>query len=325
MMSTKKYDVVGLGGCGIDFRLDVPKLPNIDEKVVASNLEVSEGGVTANNLVQCGRLPLKSAWVGLLGEDQWASHLIQKFTEAGVDVPNPSLEPDRASSQFWIIADRAGQTTMIGYPGALKNLTPQIVRKKFGKIIESCKHFHVEISSALSLSPLVEGARIAKDSGAKVIVDVDSDPFYLIEKEKIGTKKELRELFSMADVLKFSRGAACGYAKVSKIDERVVSLIASDFSKNFSKIVVVTLADGGCIAWSREGIIKVPGFKVKVVDPVGAGDAFLGGLSYALLKDFKIERALKLANACGAFKCGRKGARSSGTLREIEKFFSLTF
>jgi len=45
----------------------------------------------------------------------------------------------------------------------------------------------------------------------------------------------------------------------------------------------------------------VPGFPVeRVVDPVGAGDAFAAGLIAGLLEGKSLEEAVLLANACGA-------------------------
>ena len=59
-----KYDVVGLGACGVDFIAQVPRLPGPDDKIIAGQLKVTEGGVTANNLTQCAKLNLKTAWIG---------------------------------------------------------------------------------------------------------------------------------------------------------------------------------------------------------------------------------------------------------------------
>jgi fructokinase/fructan beta-fructosidase len=36
--------------------------------------------------------------------------------------------------------------------------------------------------------------------------------------------------------------------------------------------------------------VQVPGFRVNVVDTTGAGDAFMGGLSYGLLQEWDYER-----------------------------------
>jgi sugar/nucleoside kinase (ribokinase family) len=61
---------------------------------------------------------------------------------------------------------------------------------------------------------------------------------------------------------------------------------------------------------------------VAPVDTVGAGDAFMGGLSYGLLNNWPLAKVADFANACGAFKCTRFGTRNSGTLEEINEFIN---
>jgi ribokinase len=61
----------------------------------------------------------------------------------------------------------------------------------------------------------------------------------------------------------------------------------------------------------------VSGIKVKARDTVGAGDAFMGGLSYALLKKWDLRRVAEFANACGAFKATQIGTRASGNLKQV--------
>ena len=61
-------------------------------------------------------------------------------------------------------------------------------------------------------------------------------------------------------------------------------------------------ADGALIA-SAGKMAHVPAFKVNVVDTTGAGDAFMGGLSYGLLQDWDHRRVGLFANACAAICC----------------------
>jgi sulfofructose kinase len=51
---------------------------------------------------------------------------------------------------------------------------------------------------------------------------------------------------------------------------------------------------------------------VAVVDSTGAGDAFMGGLSYGLLQEWDYRRVGTFANACAAICCTKVGARSMG-------------
>ena len=108
------------------------------------------------------------------------------------------------------------------------------------------------------------------------------------------------------------------------------------FQKMNGGLVVVTRADAGAIACDGSQLIEHKGFRVEVVDPVGAGDAFVAGLLAAILAENTIEgllrlesekrrpiieRALSVANACGALTCTRRGDTAAmPTMDEVEDF-----
>jgi 2-dehydro-3-deoxygluconokinase len=67
------------------------------------------------------------------------------------------------------------------------------------------------------------------------------------------------------------------------------------------ELVVVKLGGLGALALDGDAIVRVPGTPVeRVVDPVGAGDAFAAGFLSGRLRGFTTEAALRLANRCGA-------------------------
>jgi ribokinase len=57
-----------------------------------------------------------------------------------------------------------------------------------------------------------------------------------------------------------------------------------------------------------------------VVDTTGAGDAFMGGLSYALLQGWDHARAGLFANSCAALVCTKVGARAMAKRDEVLAF-----
>jgi sugar/nucleoside kinase (ribokinase family) len=59
---------------------------------------------------------------------------------------------------------------------------------------------------------------------------------------------------------------------------------------------------------------------VDVVDTTGAGDAFMGGLSYALLQGWDLKKVGTFANACAALCCTKVGARAMSRRDEVIAF-----
>jgi fructose-1-phosphate kinase PfkB-like protein len=69
--------------------------------------------------------------------------------------------------------------------------------------------------------------------------------------------------------------------------------------------VIITLGKKGAVAAgegisSSTGTIFAPAPQVESICAVGSGDAFLGGLAYALQRGESFEAALKLGVACGS-------------------------
>lgn len=72
--------------------------------------------------------------------------------------------------------------------------------------------------------------------------------------------------------------------------------------------ICVTLGGEGCAILSNSGFQTFPGFPVKVVDTVGAGDAFAAALLHGILERWPIEYTARYANAVGAIVAAQPGA-----------------
>ena len=78
-------------------------------------------------------------------------------------------------------------------------------------------------------------------------------------------------------------------------------------------------AEGVSIFESEGEPITVLGFEADVVNTVGAGDAFAGGLVYGFLQGWGWDESARFANACGAMVVSRHGCASAmPTLDEVE-------
>ena len=118
------------------------------------------------------------------------------------------------------------------------------------------------------------------------------------------------------------------------------NLSGEDYAEKFHQgqgtISVVTLGSEGAVLFNGISMIKQPGLKVEVVDPIGAGDAFVAGLIRGLLTDMNefiskeligslndknLNYCLRMANICGSMTCTRKGDTAAmPTMNEIDQY-----
>jgi sugar/nucleoside kinase (ribokinase family) len=302
--------VVGIGSCGIDYFAIVPRLLAADEKINADRTEIHAGGVTGNNLTQVARLGASAAWLGLIGDDESGRLIVKAFADDGLDLSGIQTVKGEQSTFTWIPVDAQGERCIYMFPNVNGKLSAEQVRSHFAGHIKAATHFHTE-ASQLPLPPILAGMQIAREAGVRVIFDLDVAPSYFSH-ARLGTEADLISALRFVDVLKPCKAAAREITGETDYEKIAVKLLALG-----PKVVAVTMGSDGALIASAGKMAHVPAFKVNVVDSTGAGDAFMGGLSYGLLQDWNHRSVGLFANACAAICCTKVGARAMGQRNEV--------
>ena len=93
--------------------------------------------------------------------------------------------------------------------------------------------------------------------------------------------------------------------------------IAEFRAKYHAKTICVTRGENGAIIWDDHEFYEHPGFKVEVVDTVGAGDSFLATFIAGILAKQPMQEILENACAIGAFVASKRGANPEYNWDEI--------
>ncbi|HUP28267.1 MAG TPA: PfkB family carbohydrate kinase, partial [Chloroflexia bacterium] len=84
-----------------------------------------------------------------------------------------------------------------------------------------------------------------------------------------------------------------------------------------AEMVVTTKGKHGSVIMTRDEVAVIPSAKpVEVVDPVGAGDAYLGGLVYGLQAGLDIQRAGRVAALAAVYAIEQYGTQGHSYTRE---------
>ena len=306
-------EVVGIGSCAVDYVAQVPRLLGPDEKINADRLEVHPGGVTANNLTQVARLGASAGWLGLLGDDDNGRFIQDAFRADGMDLSGISIVPGARSSMTWIPIDATGERSIYMFPNVTGTLTSEQVSSQFAPFIRAARHFHTE-ASQLPLAPIDSAMRIAREAGVRVLFDLDVAPSFFAQMG-LGTEAALLASLGTVDVLKPCKAAArelTGETDFEAMARRLLTLGPT--------LVALTMGGEGSILATDDELIAIPAFAVDVVDTTGAGDAFMGGLSYGLLEGWDLPLIGRFANACAALCCTKLGARACATRQVVQAF-----
>jgi sulfofructose kinase len=294
-------DAVGIGLTCIDLVMNVDHLPVSDETVVSLTLDPLHGGVAAGFSVGLARLGVKSAFIGKIGDDDFGKTIKVEFEKEGVDVSGLLTQKKSGSPLSFVTVDKRGERAISHFPGPAPFLNPMEV-EGFSNLITSSKVIAID---GVSLYGGAKAAQIAKQKKIPVLFDLGSDPQALVS---AGLKMEdILRLISLSDVFLPCKVAARSLSKGEK-----------DFVAQAKKIlelgpgiVILTLGSKGCLVATKKGeMTRVPTYKVKVVDTTGAGDAFLAGIGYGMVKGWEIGKTAQYANAVAALKCRKIGART---------------
>lgn len=81
---------------------------------------------------------------------------------------------------------------------------------------------------------------------------------------------------------------------------------------------LVTLGEEGVFAMSaQDERVYVPGYRIRLVDSLGSGDAFTAGFVHNILREKSISQACEFGNMLGALVATKKGATAPVTQEDI--------
>jgi sulfofructose kinase len=298
----KEFDAVGFGLNAVDHLIVVPAYPDFDSKVKLLENRQSAGGQTATAMVALQRLGLKTAYGGRFGSDAEGQFGLASLENEGVDLQFAEIV-DRARNQiaFIIIDVRTGERTIIWDRDeklAYAADEAPVALSARGRVL------HLDAHDPPACARM---AQVARAAGA--IVSADIDNIY----------EGLPELLPLIDLLITSKEFP---HRLTGIPDERASLVEMK-ARYGCAIVGMTMGRRGAMTYCQGQFLESPAYEVPggCCDTTGAGDAFRGGLLYALLRGEDIETSLKLANATAALKCRSLGGRTSlPTSAKLEEF-----
>ena len=129
------------------------------------------------------------------------------------------------------------------------------------------------------------------------------------------------ELLALVDIITPNETEAEILTGIHVDDDESAARAAAVLHDKGISTVLITLGKRGVWLSENGAGQRIPGFSVKAVDTIAAGDTFNGALMTALLESRPMEDAVRFAHAAAAIAVTRKGAQPSVPWRqEIDAF-----
>lgn len=304
MKSTGK--LVVLGSINADHILNLEHFPTPGETVTGQGYQVAFGGKGANQAVAAGRSGADIAFIACVGDDDTGSRVCKQLASDNIDTSPISTINDEATGVALIFVNGAGENVIGIHAGANAALTPGLVEAEQQKIAEASALL-MQLESPLE--SVLAAAKIAHQHQTKVILN----PAPACELSD--------ELLALLDMITPNETEAEKLTGVRVESDEDAAKAAEVLHGKGINTVIITLGSRGVWLSENGSGKRVPGFKVKAVDTIAAGDTFNGALVTALLEDKPMEDAVRFAHAAAAIAVTRKGAQPSVPWRqEIDEF-----
>ena len=292
--------IVGIGANVYDTLITLPTYPEEDTKMRASATKVSGGGPCATGLVAASKLGASTAIIGTVSDDTASGYLLKDFEGYGVSTEYIDVKNgyDAFSSYIWLCEDKTTRTCVF-HKG---NIPPLVLSEKQKEAIRNAQILMVDGND---MSAAIEGAKIANESGTKVLYDAG------------GLYEGVENLLPYSDILIPSEEFALGHTGAETAEEAASVL----FEKYNPEIVVITRGKEGGIIYDGKEAVSYPAFLVDAVDSNGSGDVFHGAFAFAITQNMDYNKACVFSSAVSALKCTKLGAREGApTYDEIMTF-----
>ena len=327
----KKYDVYTYGRSSIDLYSNNIGAPFIDIKEFGAFV----GGSPLNIAVGARRLGLRSALLSAVGNDMVGKFLLNFLQKEGVETKFVPIKDGARTSAVILGIEPPDNFPLVYYRDNCadsKFSIDDVIKADIAstRLIEFS-------ATALNIEPTRSAAFFAaeqaRENDIPVLVDLDFradqwyDPrafgvttraFLNYAKLAIGTEEEI-----LATMLKDPSQVNIKNQQISapeikgNVDEAIKKILETGV-----EVLIVKRGAKGSSYYLQDGKrTDVPGFPVKVINILGAGDAFAAGFIFGYLSGWDWFKCCRLANACGAILVTKHGcANFNPTYDEVTTF-----
>ncbi len=282
----------------------------------ASELEFRAAGAESNVAINAGRLGVEATWTSKLPDNPLGRKVRAELSQHGIDVDPVWTDEGRQGTYYLeqageprgtnVVYDRSGAAVTTATPGELPT----------GKIADAEAFYTSGITPALS-ETLAETSRVllehARENDTKTVFDVNY-------RSKLWAPADARttieRLLPDVDTLVTARRDAERVLGYGGEPADVAASLAADWD---FETVILTLGEEGALAWHDGETHRQEAYPADTHDPIGTGDAFVGGFLARRLRGDGVPAALAYGAATASLKRTIPGDVAAVTPAEVER------
>jgi 5-dehydro-2-deoxygluconokinase len=304
------FDLITMGRVSVDLYPEQIGVRLAQVRTFAKSL----GGSATNVAVAAARLGARAAVVTKVGDDPFGPYVRDALAGFGVDARWVGTHAKLRTPVVFCEIFPPDDFPLLFYR---EPTAPDMTLAPAELDLEAIRAARVfwttgtGLSAEPSRSATLAALEARDGAGGITIHDLDHRPMFWTEESDAGVWG--REALSHATVAVGNRDEVA--VAVGTRDPHDASGALLELGV---QVAIVKQGPAGVLVRTADGVTEVPPVAVDVVNGLGAGDAFGGALVFGLLEGWAPDRAVRLANAAGAYVAGRLAcADDMPTLRAL--------
>ena len=247
-------------------------------------------------------------FIAKVGKDMFGDRAIANFQESGINTDFVFRDEKNPSGVALIFVDEKGENSIAVSPGSNANLVKENIKLAIDEIK---KAVIMLIQLEIPIETVEYAVNVAKQHNVKVILN------------PAPARKLSDQLLKRVDIITPNESEAEILTGLKIVDDISAAKAAEALIQKGVGNVVITLGERGAFLYTKSDNMLIPTKRVNAVDTTAAGDAFNGGLAFALGSGMSLKDAIHFANFVGAYSVTRKGAQPSmPNYDEVKRFMS---
>ena len=258
------------------------------------------GGAPGNFTYHCRSLGADARLATRVGDDPLGREVLRRFRDLGLPVEAVQVDADRPTGTVEVAIDAGGQPRYTILPDvAWDRIEATDVALRLASRADAvCFGTLAQRSevSRRSIRALVAAAK----PGAIRLLDANFRPPFV-------DPTVVAESLEIADALKLNDEELPAIAAMLGLPTGVREAMSALAERFGLSMIALTRGPGGSLILADGGWSDAPGVEARVVDTVGAGDAFTAALVVGRLLGRSLVEINRRANEVAAFVCSRPG------------------
>ncbi|GIZ09325.1 carbohydrate kinase [Flavobacterium sp. UMI-01] len=273
------------------------------------------GGAPLNVAVRMKSMGNETSVISRIGDDEDGKKIVNFLKDNQVDTSGIQVDSQYKTSTVEVTLDQNGAASYeIVHPRAWDKIECTPTAIALAKSADAFIFGSLSSRDAITRTTLYE---LLKWANYKIF-DVNLRPPYY-------NAEVLHHLMNEADLIKFNDEeifeiARLMHSNAQTLEETIVFIA----EKTHTDCICVTKGGAGAVLFFEGKFYYNSGYKVTVVDTVGAGDSFLATLISKIMKQTAPQEALNYACAMGALVASNEGANPIINEEELTQLMGMS-